>query len=158
MEMLRDLLKPSSLSNKAKKIYRANFSIKQLNLEKHKASSFKIINILNRATSVDWSILDLFYQLNAFTHFKEMYSMAETGEDEGPICNLGLITQYLARYMEEVSAVITGTFLSDDKFVNSFLARLLMHSIDLVNLNMKMLTTHSQKVVCLFLQFTRQKV
>ena len=120
MEMLRDLLKPSSLSNKAKKNLQSEFFNKAVELRETQGKPFKIINILNRATSVDWSILDLFYQLNAFTHFKEMYSMAETGEDEGPICNLGLITQYLARYMEEVSAVITGTFLSDDKFVNSF--------------------------------------
>ncbi len=54
---------------------------------------------INRVTSVDWSVLDLFYQLNAFKYFQHMYELAEDGTDEGPICNLGLITQYLARFM-----------------------------------------------------------
>jgi DNA helicase-2/ATP-dependent DNA helicase PcrA len=75
--------------------------------------------LLNRSTSIDWSVLDLFYQLNGFRHFRDMYALAQKGIDEGPICNLGLITQYLSRFMEEYSSVITGSYLSDDKFSHS---------------------------------------
>ncbi len=49
-----------------------------------------------------------------------MFDLAETGEDEGPICNLGLITQYLARFTDEYTSVITAQFLSDDKFQVTF--------------------------------------
>jgi DNA helicase-2/ATP-dependent DNA helicase PcrA len=49
-----------------------------------------------------------------------MYDKAEKGIDEGPICNLGLITQYLSRFMEDRGTVITASFLKDDMFINSF--------------------------------------
>ena len=38
---------------------------------------FSTAYILNRATSVDWNILDLFYQLTGFNHFREMFDKAE---------------------------------------------------------------------------------
>jgi DNA helicase-2/ATP-dependent DNA helicase PcrA len=85
---------------------------------------FSTAYILNRATSVDWSVLDLFYQLCGFNYFREMFDKAERQKDEspdeGPICNLGLITQYLSRFIEERGTVITASFLKDDKFIHSF--------------------------------------
>jgi len=85
---------------------------------------FSAAYILNRVTSVDWSVLDLFYQLCGFDYFREMFDMAERKKDEnpdeGPICNLALISQYLSRFMEEHSAVITASFLKDDKFKHTF--------------------------------------
>ena len=51
-----------------------------------------------------------------------MYRLAEDGEDEGPICNLALITEYLSRFMEERGTVITSSFLEDNKFINVFFA------------------------------------
>ena len=83
----------------------------QLREKKAEGKPFKIKYIINRVTSVDWSVLDLFYQLNGFNHFREMYELAEDGSDEGPICNLGLITQYLARFMEQYTPIITASFL-----------------------------------------------
>lgn len=75
---------------------------------------------LKRATSIDWSVLDLFYRLSGFKHFKAMYDLAETGEDEGPICNLGLITQYLSRFMDEYLPLIPANMLVDGRFVRLF--------------------------------------
>jgi DNA helicase-2/ATP-dependent DNA helicase PcrA len=49
-----------------------------------------------------------------------MFELAEQGIDEGPVCNLGMVTQYLARFMEEKSPMITASFLHEDKFVNVF--------------------------------------
>lgn len=46
--------------------------------------------------------------------------MAEDGSDEGPISNLGLISQYLSRFMEEYKTVITGALLEEDKFQKVF--------------------------------------
>ncbi len=81
---------------------------------------FNVSYIINRVTALDWNVLDLFYQLNGFQYFRKIYHLAQTGEDEGPICNLGLITQYLARFMEEYSPVLTGQSVIENRFVNSF--------------------------------------
>jgi DNA helicase II / ATP-dependent DNA helicase PcrA len=77
---------------------------------------FSLHYVITTATSVDWSVLDLFYQVMAFDHFKSMFDAAESGEDEGPVCNLALISQYLARFTEQYSPMITGRFLSGDLF------------------------------------------
>ncbi len=76
--------------------------------------------LLNRVTALDWGVLDLFYQLSGFECFRAAYEGAEAGADEGPICNLGLITQYLARFTEEYGPVIAGQNLVEDRFVNNF--------------------------------------
>jgi DNA helicase-2/ATP-dependent DNA helicase PcrA len=86
---------------------------------------FTVNKVINRVTSLDWNVLDLFYQLNGFEYFRKMYRLAETGEDEGPICNLGLITQYLARFMDETTPVLTGSFLIENRFVNKFFSSFL---------------------------------
>nr|MBC8446569.1 ATP-dependent helicase [Chloroflexota bacterium] len=70
--------------------------------------------ILRRATSLDWTVLDVFYRLCGMAHFRGMFDLAERGEDEGPICNLALISQYLRRFMDEYSTLITAELLADD--------------------------------------------
>lgn len=77
---------------------------------------FSLQYVITTATSVDWSVLDLFYQTMAFDDFKSMFDAAESGTDEGPVCNLALISQYLARFTDQYSPMITGRFLSGDLF------------------------------------------
>jgi ATP-dependent DNA helicase UvrD/PcrA len=81
--------------------------------------------ILNRACSLDWGVLDLFYQLTVFDTFKEAFDLAENGGDEGPICNLSLISDYLARFQEQTSPVISAQFLSDSKFARKLFSSFL---------------------------------
>lgn len=81
---------------------------------------FKLGDIINRATALDWTILDLFYRLGGFPTFKRMYDLAEAGVDEGPICNLGLISQYLSRFMEMYSPILTAGFLNENRFGRLF--------------------------------------
>jgi len=81
---------------------------------------YTIRYLLNRVTALDWGVLDLFYQLGGFSCFLEAYRLAEKGEDEGPICNLGLITQYLAQFGDEYGPILTGQVLSANIFVNIF--------------------------------------
>ncbi|MBV6441137.1 MAG: ATP-dependent helicase [Haliscomenobacteraceae bacterium CHB4] len=81
---------------------------------------FTVRDILTRFSSLDWTLLDLFYRLAAFPVFKEMYDLAESGEDEGPICNLGLISQYIAKFHDIYSQVLTANFLAEEKFRRSF--------------------------------------
>lgn len=64
---------------------------------------------LTRATSLDWSLFDHFYRLGAFKAIKTAFDLAEgkTGTlDEGPICNLSLVSKYLSRYGEEYGELI----------------------------------------------------
>ncbi|WP_026674015.1 UvrD-helicase domain-containing protein, partial [Alkalihalobacterium bogoriense] len=84
---------------------------------------FSIQYILNRATSVDWNVLDLFYRLCGFPYFSQMFKLAERGTDEGPICNLSMISEYLSRYMEQSKSVITGARLIENHFTNDFFGR-----------------------------------
>ena len=73
-----------------------------------------------RASSLDWTVLELFYQLCGFDHFKRMFDLAERGKDEGPICNLSMISQYLARFMDEYVSFLTAPIFSEDRFQRVF--------------------------------------
>lgn len=120
LNMRRSILNLSGLSEKAKKLLSNKFFEKVIEKRQKDGRPFTVKYIVNSMTSLDWSILDLFYQLNGFQHFREMYRLAHEGIDEGPICNLGLITQYLGRFLEDYGNVLTASFLKDDKFINTF--------------------------------------
>jgi DNA helicase-2/ATP-dependent DNA helicase PcrA len=81
---------------------------------------FTLAYVINRASSLDWSVLDLFYRLCGFKHFKAMFDLAENGKDEGPICNLSLLSQYLGQYMDQFGTVITAERLVDGRFLRGF--------------------------------------
>jgi DNA helicase-2/ATP-dependent DNA helicase PcrA len=72
---------------------------------------FTLEYVVTRASSIDWTVLELFYQISAFDHFRRMFDLAERGKDEGPICNLSLVSQYLARFQEEYVGFITAEVL-----------------------------------------------
>lgn len=80
---------------------------------------FTLGYVLSRATSLDWSLLDLFYRFTGFRHFRAMMDLAESGKDEGPICNLGLITEYLSRFMDQYFSIISA-----ERLVDGYLQRL----------------------------------
>ncbi|MCA1022138.1 UvrD-helicase domain-containing protein [Halobacillus litoralis] len=84
---------------------------------------FTIKYILNRATSVDWNLLDIFYRLTGFPYFSQMFKLAQDGKDEGPICNLSMISEYLSRYMEQTQSVISGARLLERRLGNDFFGR-----------------------------------
>lgn len=75
--------------------------------------------VINRCSSLDWNVLDLLYRLCGFKHLHSAFDLAETGEDEGPICNLSLLSQYLARFMDEYATILTGEFL-EENFILTF--------------------------------------
>lgn len=81
---------------------------------------FTLSYIVRRATAMDWSLLDLFYRICGFQHFKSMFDLAEEGKDEGPIANLGLISQYLERFIEQYTPMITADILEDYRLQNLF--------------------------------------
>lgn len=117
--MIRTFAEAVGLSAKGKKNLSNKFFTDIVKKRELEGNPFSIEYIINRSTSVDWSVLDLFYQMNGFRYFRDMYALAQDGIDEGPVCNLGLITQYLSRFMEEYSPILTASYLSEDKFAHS---------------------------------------
>jgi DNA helicase-2/ATP-dependent DNA helicase PcrA len=76
--------------------------------------------VVNRMTTLDWGVLDIFYELTGFQHFRPAFDLAAQG-DEGPLCNLALISKYLARFQaRQKSAVLSASFLQGRKFVRTF--------------------------------------
>jgi DNA helicase II / ATP-dependent DNA helicase PcrA len=122
-EHKRKLLETPGISQKTKKGLGTQMLDKIAEERIKEGKPFTLNYILNRSTSVDWSILDLFYRLCGFSYFAYMFKLAETGEDEGPICNLSMISGYLARYMEQTRPVITGASLIEGKLITDFFGR-----------------------------------
>lgn len=87
--------------------------------------SLSLQYIITRATSLDWTVLDLFYELLGFRHFRGLIDLAERRVDEGPICNLGLLSRYLARFMDQYAPELTAAFLSGGAFQRTFFAQYL---------------------------------
>ena len=96
------------LSSPAKKAVRSGLFDRFARDRVRDGRPFTLGYAITRATSVDWNVLDFFYQLAGFEHFKAMFDIAESGEDEGPVCNLSLISSYLARFLDHYPFPITG--------------------------------------------------
>ena len=64
--------------------------------------------VLTRVTALDWTMLDLFYQLNCFDYYSVMYEVAEKGGEDAAMYNLGMITDYISRFMETSNPILSG--------------------------------------------------
>ena len=86
------------------------------------ANPLKLKYVLKRATSIEWSLLDLFYQFTMFEHFATMFDAAQRAEDpdEGPVCNLALLTQYISRFLDQRAPLIAGDLLQDELLQRMF--------------------------------------
>lgn len=120
LEMRRKLAETAGLSDKAKKSLTSRYFQRVIEERARIGRPFKLKYIINRATSLDWSVLDLFYQLNGFKYFRDSYEKAENEKDEGPVCNLGIISEYLGRYLEQFAPIITASYLENEKFQKQF--------------------------------------
>ncbi len=105
----------TKLSDHAKRALGSSYLDK---LAKEKA--FTLSYLVNRATSLDWNLLDLFYRLIGFQPFKTMFDLAESGQDEGPICNLALVSQLISLFLDQTQTVLTAPWLSDNRVSNMF--------------------------------------
>jgi len=65
---------------------------------------------------MDWSIPICSIAFAVFKNFKAMFDLAQEGHDEGPIANLGLISQYLERFVEQYYPMVTANILIDGSF------------------------------------------
>ena len=77
--------------------------------------------VLARLTTLDWSLLDLFWRLTGFQPFRARFDAAQHGTDEAPLFNLGILSQYISRYMEEYRApLVTAGGVRDGRLRNRF--------------------------------------
>jgi DNA helicase-2/ATP-dependent DNA helicase PcrA len=111
--MKRPLFGARTLSEQAKKLLSSAYLDRFVVERADQGNPLSLLYILRRVTSIDWNLLDIFYRLCGFEHFKKMFDVAENHGDEGPVANLGLITQYLARFLDERIAMITADLLVD---------------------------------------------
>jgi DNA helicase-2/ATP-dependent DNA helicase PcrA len=93
--------------------------------------------LVARATTFDFGLMDLFYQIQGFDHFKAMIDKAQQPKsaqvdsvtkkpdvDEGPIINLGLVSRYLARFVDsQNSALLSARDFTDDSLLRRFWMR-----------------------------------
>lgn len=121
----RELMSTSGISQRAKKGLGTTILDKIAEERIKEGKPFTLHYILNRATSLDWNILDLFYRICGFAFFSQMFKIAEDGTDEGPICNLSKLSDYLARYIEQSGSVITGSALIEGGLIADFFGRYL---------------------------------
>lgn len=121
--MRRKLAEATNLSDGARNAILSPYLARIVN-ERFKEGAdqnpFKISQIINRATSLDWSILDLFYQLTGFTHFKHYFDLAQNEGNEAPICNLSKIVEYITKFMEIYSSILSASFLREEGFIRLF--------------------------------------
>lgn len=114
--MKRPLHEAPGLSGQAKRVIGSPYLDRIIRKRLEKGKPFDLSYIIIRATSMDWNVLDIFYRILGFEHFKTMVQLAKNGHDEGPIFNLALISQYLSRFIEQYSALISAEFLKDGAF------------------------------------------
>ncbi|WP_432772692.1 ATP-dependent helicase [Francisella salimarina] len=110
-QLARD--KDLNLSQDAQKVINNRVFIKQVEKRYNDGNPFTISYLQGRVCSVDWNLLDVFYQLGAFDFFKKKYRLAEEGKDEGPICNLAQISKYIERFMQQYRSVITAEIIAN---------------------------------------------
>lgn len=116
----RPLLSAAGLSDRGRRAIGASHLDRTSRERRARGEPYPLRYVLSRATSVDWGLLDLFYRLTGFDHFKAMFDAAEDGSDEGPVCNLALTSQYLARYIDTFPSVITAAALEGDRLQGTF--------------------------------------
>jgi DNA helicase II / ATP-dependent DNA helicase PcrA len=119
-QMKRPLYNAFGLSERARKSIASSYFEKIVQRRIQEGNPLTLGYVISRATSIDWTVLDLFYRLCGFNHFKQMFDLAENGTDEGPICNLGLITQYLSRYIDQYLSLISAEMLHEGTFQRLF--------------------------------------
>ncbi len=78
--MKRQLFDATGLSNTARKNLSNAYFDRLVKQKLTTKQSCTLGYVINSSTSVDWSVLDLFYRLCIFKHFKEMFDLAKYWE------------------------------------------------------------------------------
>ena len=122
--MKRVLYDAPGLSDRGRRAIASRYFETLLRRREEEGRPHPIEYVMKRATSIDWSVLDLFWRLCGFDHLRAIFDAAQRPQDpdEGPLANLSLLTQYLSRFMERRAPIVTGELLQEDGFVRLFFA------------------------------------
>ncbi len=118
-DLLITLRKCPDLKNETKDTLLSDRLSLFIERRKEEGKPLTVSYIIARATALNWTILDLFYQMQGFRWFSEVFSMAKEGYDGG-LYNFGLISSYISKYMETHSSILTGRSFDEDIFTRSF--------------------------------------
>jgi DNA helicase II / ATP-dependent DNA helicase PcrA len=124
-EVINKLRAVPKLSVRARVYLRGGGLRRLFNARRAAGRRLTIRYVINRVTALNWGVLDLFYELTRFEHFRRAFDLAERGQDEGPICNLALVTDYLGRFQTLNSTVLSASFLENGGFVRTFFSSFL---------------------------------
>ena len=127
-QMKRKLYSAPGLSETGRKLLGSAYLDRTVERRATEGRPFPLDYILKRVTSLDWSVLDLFYRLTGFT-FQSHVRLGSKWRRRRPICNLSLITQYLARFVDEFLPVLTADLLVEGVFHKVFISRFYSRSI-----------------------------
>lgn len=108
--MKRALSSAPGVSEKARRSIISRYFDALTQRRSESGNPFRLDYVLTRAAALDWSLLDHFYRLCAFQSLKRAFDLAEGLKgpvDEGPICNLSIISGYLGRFGEEYGELIS---------------------------------------------------
>jgi len=107
-DVIDKILNNCTISDTAKnnlKSYRLKWISRKRESE---GNPFSYHYIINRATSLNWNLLDLFYRLCQFDYFNQFFIEAEQRIDDEEIINLSKLTNYLSKFSENIKSIITG--------------------------------------------------
>ena len=110
----------AGLSEKARKSLKNRYVRSLVANRVQDGKPFSLRYIIDRAASVDWSLLDLFYQFCGFKEFRKGFETAEAGGDDEAVCNLSAISRHIGRYMELRGSMITARILEEQIFDKTF--------------------------------------
>ena len=114
-EMKYPLLAGLSISQETQSNLNSKYFERLVANQSGSRSNISVKYAITRATSLDWTLLDLFYKILGFDHFRSKIDLAENGVDEGPICNLTLISSYLSRFMDLHFSVLSASNLRENR-------------------------------------------
>jgi DNA helicase II / ATP-dependent DNA helicase PcrA len=122
--MKRPLHEAPGLSERARRAIASRYVEALLIRREEEGRPAPLEYVIKRATSIDWSVLDLFYRLCGFDRVRAMFDAAgrQDDPDEGPVANLSLLSQYLGRFMDRRAPIITGELLQGGGFTRLFFA------------------------------------
>jgi len=132
--MKRPLSESAGLSSHTKRIFLSSAFERIASARRKGGNPFTLRYAISRAISLDWTLLDLFYRFCAFEHFRQMFDQAEGGgdgdgsdkaADEGPICNLSLMSGYLDRFLGDYFTLISPEVIEGELMKKLFFGQYL---------------------------------
>lgn len=77
-----------------------------------------VASFIENISSVDWTLMDLFYEMQKFSWFSGEYAAAQDGSDAG-LYNLARVSKCISKYMESREEILTGRDFTEEGLEDS---------------------------------------